>query len=667
MSSGHTRNWAPAAYQQVAGYFVDSTLPGFMAVGTYKLDCLPGRPNCQLSVQFLHDNFPRVPWQYDVPRALGIEHGFDGHVGFEEDVDGGTTYLLLSLGDVVLPFFAVWGAASGPPGSGGLQSGDTIWRLEYDPSGQTRESGPQGLGPNRYYLFFRPVRVMSTNQGGVTVTGRMLFVVEMGWQLPAEDTLAHGFDRFVTQFEFIKPKPVSSDFLWESWGVTPFGWTSMSDHIVPSVTHPIVAPDKYVWHNNPDSEQKIPPAVTDPAVMVVAPCDCILFSIEGIKRCGSGGVYYDYTVRLALTPWYSLVVFHLSQLHTYEVAESMVISSGAIGSGHWGWPDQPTEDMGYGKAGYPAIIPADVAAELHGLLDEPDEVILDTWQTVGPLVEVPRGTIIGWAGGELGSGHDCGGSFDQGGFDISGTNYKKTARFVNPARYPAEFLHADSPLQYFTADALTQYVGVDQVDLEELMRNLAGPAQGGYLRGWWGRFCWENGKASSGYLIGNWFEQGTTPENFMEDGGRRQLSIAPDWEFPEQIDVTIGNDALWLAADYYEDGKWTNWPGYRTGLFRVIDLLANPKPDDVWWEDYSKELGVALVYKFQEQRNPLATDDNWYRIGFLVVAFTGPDTVSVQTVAKARPSIAEVMPPAGFLTPGIGPQYWASVEHEFQR
>jgi hypothetical protein len=666
MATGHTRNWAPAAHQQVAGYFVDSTLPGFMAVGTFSAVC-PSPEACRLAVQFTKDNFPRVPWQYDVPRALGIEHGFEGRVGFEEDVDGGTTYLLLSLGDVVLPFFAVWGGASGLPGSGGLQSGDTIWRLDYDPSSPTKEGGPQGLGPNRYYLFFGPDRVLSDPHGGVTVSGRMLFVVEMGWQLPAEDTLAHGLDRFVTPFKFIKPQPVTFDYLWESWGVTPFGWTSMSSHIVPSVTHPIVAPDKYVWHNTPDGPGKVKPAIAEPAVMVVAPCDCIMFSIEGIKRCGSGGVYYDYTVRLALTPWYSLVVFHLSQLHTYSFPESMVISPGAIGSGHWGWPDQPTEAMGYGKAGYPAVIPADVAAELHGLLGPLDEVNIDTWQTVGPLIQVPRGATIGWAGGNLAQEGTCVGGFDQGGFDISGTNYKKTARFVNPARYPAEFLHADSPLQYFTADALTQYVGVDQVSLEELMRNLAGPAQGGYLKEWWGRFCWENSQASIGYLIGNWFEQGTTPENFMEDDGRRQLSIAPDWEFPEQIDVTIGNVELWLASKYETDTEEYIWYGFRTGLFRVIDFLGNPAPGDVWWEDYRKELGVALVYKIQEQRNPLATDDALYRIAFLVAAFTGPDTLTVQTVAPVDPQEVNPLPPGGFLTLGLNKPYWANDQIDFHR
>jgi hypothetical protein len=666
MGSG-IREWVAAAFEKTRTYFGDPALPGFVAWGSFMVKCPSPDTVCQLATQLVADNFPRVPWQYNVPAALDIEEGFRARISYEWDTAWGAFVMLLDMGDGPLPFVALAGSnTAGPPGSAGIQIGETIWQLDYDPDTQQEQQEGAGLGPNRYYLYFHADPSVETSADGIEARGKFLFVVEMGWPLPNEDTLLKGLDRFVTPFEFIKPKP-PPDYIWETWGVTPFGWTSMSAHIVPAITHPIVALDEYVWHNVEASDKKVRPAVSTPSVFVVAPCDCILFSIEGAKRHGSGGVYYDYTVRLALTPSYALVVFHLSLLHTYEFPGFVMVSKDGIGSGKWGWPDWSTEEMGLGKDGFPAVIPPRVADRLHnelGPLDYADN--LNLWAAVGTLIRVPRGTVLGWAGGDLAEWLE-GGSFDQGGFDLSGTNYAREASFVNPTRYPDEFLQAESPLQHFTSSALNQYVGFEHVSLFDLMRNLAGSDTQKKTRGWWGRFCWENGKATSGYLIGNWFEEETTPDNFMEEDGRRQLSIAPDWEFPEQIDITIGNSALWLPIEYVADGKWSPWPGFRTGLFRVIDLLGNSTPNNVWWEDYRKELGVALVYKLQEQRNPLAFDDNWYRIGFLLAAFTGPDTLTVQMVAKAKPSITEVMPPVGFLTPGFGTLYWASEEHEFQR
>lgn len=107
----------------------------------------------------------------------------------------------------------------------------------------------------------------------------------------------------------------------------------------------------------------------------------------------------------------------------------------------------------------------------------------------------------------------------------------------------------------------------------------------------------------------------------MEDGGRRQLSIAPDWEFPEQIDITIGNRDVW---DIMEGGP----AGQRTGLFRIIDLLGFPAPREVWWEDYP--LTNPLCYQLQEQREPTATDFPPYHMGYLLIGFQGPDAIQVQ-------------------------------------
>lgn len=128
----------------------------------------------------------------------------------------------------------------------------------------------------------------------------------------------------------------------------------------------------------------------------------------------------------------------------------------------------------------------------------------------------------------------------------------------------------------------------------------------------------------------------------MEDDGRRQLSIAPDWEFPEQIDVTIGNRNVLTPKGADE------WPD-RTGLFRVIGLLGNPAPHDVWWQDYP--IAEPLCYQVQEQRNPDATDFPEYRVGYLLVAFAEPETIQVQlflvSEEKNEP-VTESVPPAGF-------------------
>ena len=119
--------------------------------------------------------------------------------------------------------------------------------------------------------------------------------------------------------------------------------------------------------------------------------------------------------------------------------------------------------------------------------------------------------------------------------DLGVSNDAVTLFFVNPARYPTQTIHADSPLKYFQEPARTTLYGL-------VRRNSADKD---------GRIDFDQ----AGRLVGNWFRDALPVNDSMNVvNGPQHLAFARDvWE-PTQLRVAIGGSLSIAGGFWLEEG-----------------------------------------------------------------------------------------------------------------
>ncbi len=191
-------------------------------------------------------------------------------------------------------------------------------------------------------------------------------------------------------------------------------------------------------------------------------------------------------------------------------------------------------------------------------------------------VEVKAGDIIGYVG-------------PHGAMDFSITDRNLNPSFLNPKRYPKDYIYSGNIFEYFETELTTEMV-------KKAFRKT--PPRGGKID-----------YDQKGKIIGNWFLRGT--ESFIQ--WSRQLAIAYHDLFPERITISDGSpmqDVPGIENPGAPDVWWVkgNTPapesiGVENGLVRYVLLNTQDHRDKTEYKDNEQPVqGIMLVQALDDEK-----------------------------------------------------------------